>query len=96
VLDVPSFNFAPTQTFNVGAVSLGYIREVVPMKAATLGVGAMGTVNLVPQALQAAYGSRTPLGLFVFLRLRPVAMRQARMSGMHMSEVNVLNVGARP
>jgi hypothetical protein len=96
VLDVPSFNFTPTQTVNVGVVSLGYIREVVPMKAATLGVGAMGTVNFVPQPLQAAYGSRTPFGLFVFLRLRPVAVRDAGMSGMHMSEMNVLNAGARP
>jgi hypothetical protein len=88
VLDVPPFNFAPTQAFNVGAVSLGYIREVLPMKSATLGLGVMGTVNLVPQSLQTAYGSHTPLGLFVFLRLRPVAMRDAGMNGMHMSEVN--------
>ena len=58
LLDVPQFNFAPAQTFNVGAASLGYIREVLPMKAATIGVGAMGTVNVVPQQLQAAYGSR--------------------------------------
>jgi hypothetical protein len=76
------FNFAPTQSFNVGAISLGYIREILPMRAATLGFGAMGTLNIVPQTLEAAYGSRTPLGLFVFVRLRPIASRDAGMSGM--------------
>ena len=82
VLDAPQFNFAPKQSFNVGTLSLGYIREILPMKAATLGFGAMGTVNAVPQSLQDAYGSRAPLGLSVFLRLRPVAMRNAGMGGM--------------
>jgi hypothetical protein len=96
VLDGPSFNFAPTQTFNVGAVSLGYIREILPMKSATLGLGAMGTVNLVPHELQTVYGSRTPLGLFVFLRVRPVAVRDAGMGGMHMSGMDTINAGARP
>jgi hypothetical protein len=36
----------------------------------------------VPQMAEPAYGSRTPLGLFVFLRLRPVASRTAAMPGM--------------
>jgi hypothetical protein len=54
------------------------------MRMATLGLGAMGIMNVVPQTLQAAYGSRAPLGLFVFLRLRPLAMRTAGMSGMRM------------
>jgi hypothetical protein len=95
-IDGPPFRFAPTRIFNIGAVSLGYVREVVPMKAATLGVGAMGTLNLVPQSLQMVYGSRTPLGLFVFLRLRPVAARDAGMSGMRMNEMDGVNAGMRP
>jgi hypothetical protein len=82
VLDVPPSNFSPAQTFNVGAVSLGYVREIVPMKAATLGAGAMGTVNVVPESLRTAYGSRTPLGIFVFLRLRPLPSRDAGMGAM--------------
>lgn len=73
VLDVPQFNLTPRQTLTVEAASAGYIREIIPMKTATLGLGAMGTVNIVPQALRAVYGSSTPLGLYVFLRLRPVA-----------------------
>ena len=37
----------------------------------TIGLGASGTVNVVPSALEATYGSRTPRGATVFLRLRP-------------------------
>jgi hypothetical protein len=82
VLVAPPFNFSPTQRFNVGTLSLGYVREIAPMRVATLGIGAMGTVDVVPLSLRAAYGSRTPLGLFVFLRLRPIAMRAMDMPGM--------------
>jgi hypothetical protein len=82
VLVAPPFNFSPTQRFNVGTLSLGYVREIAPMRVATLGIGAMGTVDVVPLSLRAAYGSRTPLGLFVFLRLRPIAVRTMDMPGM--------------
>ncbi len=92
LLDVPRFGFAPARSFNVGDVSLGYIREIVPLRGATIGLGAMGTVNVVPQSLLPAYGSRTPLGMFVFLRLRPEAAT-GRMPGMNMkmSEVREIN-----
>jgi hypothetical protein len=36
----------------------------------TLGLGALGTLNSVPSALEAAYGSRTPVGGMVFFRVR--------------------------
>jgi hypothetical protein len=71
VLDTPQYGFAADQQFNVGALSLGYIRDVVRLGRGTLGVGAMGTLNVVPSALDAAYGSRTPLGAMLFLRVRP-------------------------
>ena len=82
VLDTPPLGFPSSQSFKVGAMSLGYIREILPMRVATLGLGAMGTMNVVPQSLQAAYGSRTPLGAFVFLRLRPIASKRGSMAGM--------------
>jgi hypothetical protein len=56
--------------YDVGALSLGYIREIFATHATTLGLGAMGTLNFVPAALEQTYGSRTPTGLFVFVRLR--------------------------
>jgi hypothetical protein len=63
--------FPADQKFNVGSASLGYIRELVRGRDVTLGFGASGTVSFVPNALEATYGSRTPVGAMVFLRLRP-------------------------
>jgi len=45
-------------------------------------VGAMGTLNLVPSALEAAYGSRAPTGVMVFVRLRPLHSPHAGMGAM--------------
>jgi len=69
--DQPPTGFDPDRTFSVTSLSLGYIRELGRGWGATLGVGAMGTVNVVPSLLESAYGSRTPLGAVVFLRVRP-------------------------
>lgn len=63
--------FPATQRFNVGAVQLGYIREVARTRWATIGLGGAGTLNFVPGPLEPYYSSKTPLGAFVFLRLRP-------------------------
>ena len=81
VLDVPPFNFTADREFDVGALTLGYVREVAGFWGATLGIGASGILNVVPSALGDAYGSRTPLGGLVFLRLRPV-LKRAAMAGM--------------
>ena len=59
------------RAFDVGSISGGYTRELFGGRAATLGLGARVTVNLVPDALSGAYGSRTPLGISLFLRVRP-------------------------
>jgi hypothetical protein len=39
-------------------------------------------VNIVPSALENAYGARTPLGAVVFLRVRPFH-GSGGMAGMH-------------
>jgi hypothetical protein len=45
----------------------------------------MGTLNVVPSNLERTYGSRTPVGGLVFLRLRPrFGSSMAGMKGMHM------------
>ena len=59
------------QVFNVGSASIGYIRDLARVRGATIGVGGSGTMNFVPSALHGAYGSRTPLGAMIFLRMRP-------------------------
>lgn len=86
VLDVPPFNFPADREFGVSAATLGYIREVVGFSGATVGLGLSGTLNVVPSALQNVYGSRTPVGGFLFLRLRPT-FKRAAMGAMHMDHM---------
>jgi hypothetical protein len=81
-LVLPAFD--EDRSFNVGALTLGAIREVGRKWGATLGVGASGTLNIVPAPLESAYGSRTPLGAMVFVRLRPVFGNVDPMAGMKM------------
>jgi hypothetical protein len=81
--------FPPSQNFNVGALQLGYIRELARTHWATIGLGAAGTLNFVPASLEPYYGSRNPTGAFIFLRLRPFhqprsEMRTNDMGGMQM------------
>jgi hypothetical protein len=64
--------FDPESVLTVASVSAGYIRDVAQRGGVALGIGARGTVSVVPAALETAYGSRTPLGALVFVRLRPV------------------------
>jgi hypothetical protein len=81
---VPLPGFPADQTFNVGALSVGYIREVGRTHGATLGLGASGTMNLISSSLQPYYGARTPLGLLVFFRLRPYHRKVSTMPEMDM------------
>ena len=63
--------------------TLGYSREIVRARGLTLGASILGTVDVVPDALEGAYGTRYPKGYAIFLRLRPDRMRTATaMSGM--------------
>ena len=71
VLDGPPTNLDPDELFDVGAVSLGYIREVGRIRGVTIGIGGRGTVSFVPGELEGAYGSKTPVGGVVFVRIRP-------------------------
>jgi hypothetical protein len=59
------------EEFDIGNLSLGYIREFAGYRGATFGLGARGAINLIPEALEAEYGSRTPVGVAVFFRVRP-------------------------
>jgi hypothetical protein len=63
--------FPASRSFNVGALQLGYVRELRRSHWATIGLGVAGTLDFVPAALEPYYGSRNPTGMFVFLRLRP-------------------------
>ena len=78
-----------SQRWDVGALQLGYIREVARTHWATIGLGAAGTLNFVPAPLEPYYGSRNPTGAFIFLRLRPFHTKRSTkqmndMGGMQM------------
>ena len=72
------------ELFNVGAVSAGYIRDILAGAGMTTGIGVRATLNLLPSSLEATYGSTTPTGLVVFLRLRPTLKPPMQ----HMMEMN--------
>ena len=52
----------------VGKISLGVIRDFAVSENVKLGIGALYTVNFVPDALEPSYGG-DPDGAMVFLRL---------------------------
>jgi hypothetical protein len=77
-----------TTEYDVGALALGYLRTVGTVAGLAAGVGVRGSVNFVPSSLEAAYGSRTPAGVVIYLRLRPAGthegnMKMHGMPGMH-------------
>jgi hypothetical protein len=57
--------------FDVGALVLGYVYNLGPFGPVRPGVGVRGAVNVVPGALEPFYGSRTPVGGMVYVRLAP-------------------------
>jgi hypothetical protein len=74
--------FPATQRFNVGTAQLGYIRELARLRFTTIGLGGAVTLNFVPNSLEPYYGSRTPVGTFVLLRLRPFHAGKTAMGDM--------------
>lgn len=73
-----------TTEYDIGAFVLGYARTVGTGGGLHLAVGARGSVNFVPASLEATYGSRAPIGLSVYFRLRPAGggMKMDRMPSM--------------
>jgi hypothetical protein len=67
----------PAARFNVSALVLGYVREVVQYAGAGLGLGVRGSLDFVPEGLKATYGTRTPVGIALYARLRPTLLERA-------------------
>jgi hypothetical protein len=67
----------PAARFDISSLVLGYVREVVQYEGASLGLGVRGSLGVVPETLEAAYGTRTPAGLAVYARLRPTLLQRA-------------------
>jgi hypothetical protein len=72
--------------FNVGAYTVGYLRDISHNKGIDVGVGGTITVNTKPSALDPYYGSGNPVSFQIMFRLRPSKMGDmgdmSRMSGM--------------
>ena len=72
------------QLFTVRNVSLGATRELHAFGDASVGVGARGTITMVPPLLKLNFQTRTPAGFSLFVRVRPMPMRstpRATMAG---------------
>lgn len=60
--------------FTVGKLGVGYVRQLAPVAGLAPGLGVGMTLARVPAGLEPFYGSRSPAGLQLFFRLRPVPM----------------------
>jgi hypothetical protein len=78
----------PEQQYDINSVVAGYIREVSSIRGGTIGVGVRASLNFIPGSLQSTYGTRTPGGFAVYLRVRPKRMvmgsEMSRMPAMQM------------
>jgi hypothetical protein len=61
----------PDEQFGIRSLALGGVREVAFPGGASIGIGARGAVNFIPGTLAPTYGTRTPLGGAIFVRIRP-------------------------
>lgn len=67
-------NADPEQDFDVRSLAAGYMREVISIPGGTIGLGARASVNFIPSGLEPYYGTRTPAGFAVYVRVRPKRM----------------------
>jgi hypothetical protein len=74
----------PERQFDVKSLVLGYMREIQPIRGGTIGIGGRVSVNFIPAAVGNFYGTRTPSGIDLYIRIRPNRMAQHEMNGMLM------------
>jgi len=69
------------QLFTVRALTLGATTELATARELSFGVGARGTMNLLPTTLEPTYRTRTPVGFSLFIRVRPTRTSESVMHG---------------
>ena len=69
--------------FDVMALAGGYLIELGGSRPVRAGIGARGTVNFLPATLSAIYGSATPTGFAVYVRLAPQRMSSGHDMSLH-------------
>jgi hypothetical protein len=65
---------SPDEEFGITSFAGGYMYEVAQSSKVRLGIGGRASVNFVPSELEPYYGSRTPTGFAVYVRLAPQRM----------------------
>jgi hypothetical protein len=70
----------PERQFDIRSLAAGYMREVISIPGGTIGLGGRASVNFVPSALEPFYGTRTPAGFAVYVRVRPKRMSTEAMA----------------
>lgn len=71
----------PAEEFNIGSLALGLSRDIAMVGTTRAAVGVRGSINFLPATLAPTYGSRSPVGISVYVRLRPKAMHMAMAGG---------------
>ncbi len=72
--------------FNITSLAVGYVFEFDRAGAVRTGIGLRASVDILPSALRATYGTTTPAGFAVYVRFRPQRMSEGhemRMGGAH-------------
>jgi hypothetical protein len=62
------------QWYDVESLVAGYLRTIAIVAGMEWGLGGRGSVDFVPRSLESAYGTRTPHGFAVYIRVRPSEM----------------------
>jgi hypothetical protein len=63
------------ETVPIGNVAMGYARRIGAIRTVGVWLGARGDLDILPEQLRLFYGSRTPTGLTLYLRLKAPAVR---------------------
>lgn len=80
----------PDQQFDIRSLVGGYMREIASIRGGTIGLGGRASVNFIPSTLQPYYGTRTPAGIDIYVRIRPKRMTMGEsMKGMDMGNMRM-------
>jgi len=74
------FAYNPSRRQVIRSLVGGYVHEVASIPGGTIGLGGRASVNFVPSALEPFYGTRRPMGVAVYVRVRPKEMAGSRSS----------------
>jgi hypothetical protein len=65
---------AEDEVFTLGKLTAGYMRQFAAGSRFAVGLGGLVSLSLLDQDLESAYGSTSPVGAAVFVRIRPAPM----------------------